>query len=126
MIPPTDLVALRALVEATLNLQTAASDLVNPRMAKSREGARLVVCISAVGTVLPAAQEAMERIDEILLKDRGKTREINILTRENREQAARIARLEGALTKLLACTHGDEATCGCRVTARAALEGRDE
>ena len=38
-----------------------------------------------------------------------------------RAAEARVKELEGALNILLACWHGDEATCGCRNQARAVL-----
>lgn len=47
-------------------------------------------------------REAATYIDDILLKDRGKTNEINILTRENRSEHARAKELTDALRALVA------------------------
>lgn len=39
------------------------------------------------------------RVDDIIAKDRIKTNEINILTRENREQAAELAKIRALCLK---------------------------
>ena len=41
-----------------------------------------------------------EELEELLVKDSGKTREINVLVKENRDLTAEVARLRGALEEI--------------------------